>query len=1751
MFLVLVCVCVFAFAPAAEPGGRLSLPPHALAAAAAPTHQTKHTNSLDRAGVSFQGLRVTYDRLTVTRRARAAGAGLPSLVSPLRDMLPDGMIGGGGFRGAAGATAAASPSSATTLPPATVNALRDVSGVLRPATSTLLLGAPGAGKTTLLRALSGRLREAGAIVHVGLRKEEHELQQQRRQEQRRSSGGGGSNGGGNGNGNGSGNGSTARPSSTSNALSRAISGALEAAAAAALQPPHYWLRYNGVPAAPPSTGSAGGEALLAAALTCCGGCAGAPPPPAPSRPSPRTPPFEVPAVAAYVDQAELCAPALTVRETLDFAERCQGADAPSLAAVRRMLLWEKRHSALVEADGGGQAIDPALDALLRAVAGVGEEEEGSEEEEEAEVQAAGDGAGGGAKGGGRGGNHNRPPPHQPLITEWTLRSLRLEHAADTPVGDAMLRGVSGGEKRRVALGEALVGPAFFFALDEVTTGLDSASALEVALSLRRSARAFRVTVLCALLQPEPDVVGAFDDLVLLARGRVLFHGPVGRALPHFAALGLCPALGQDAAEFLVGLAADDDQEAERLSKLFWEGSEMGRVMMVEVQAGAGVGNEAAGGGDLEEAGGRGGLVALPPQTTTRPPRLSLLAALPKKPHASPSQVLRACFSRTYTLEVRRNLPAFVVRALLAALMACVLGLLFFRLPPTPTGGASTLGILVALLDFFAVLSIPTAQTTLLAMPLLLRQRDARYYPAWMILLPQQVVSMAALLMDVACFALPLYFFVGLTLAIAPLLRYLVVCYCFALCLDALYRAFGALATSVPVAISGMTVLFLLFNALAGLTIARRSIPPWWRWLYWTNPFAWGLRSLAVNELTQPRWQQRPAQLGEGAAAAATIGGGLLALYDMPESPGWVWAGAAVLAGEALVFLGLVWWGYARRTPPVPPVDVAVAPAAAAAAAVKPLASASAAARLPPVVSVFGGKGGATAGAASGDDGGDGDESDLALPPMSVAFRDLCYFVPHPNPAAAKAAAAKAAEAALTGAAAAAAAEAAATAPAPTSSSPSSHHPARPELQLLRSVTGHFTPGRVAALMGASGAGKTTLLDVLAMRKTTGRVTGDLACDGRDPRRHGRGGAQPFFRAVSGYCEQSSDLHVGLATVREAVLFSAELRLRRRQDGGTASASSSRPRERRAQDVSAAANAALAVVGLSSQSGVLVQALSLEQKKRLTIAVELAARPSVLFLDEPTSGLDASGAWAVGRALRAVASRGGTVVCTVHQPGDALFRYAFDDLLLLRRGGAVAYFGPLGQECALLARYFQGVEARISSSSSSSVVMVAAAEESGGGAAAAGAAAAAAAAPPLITPLANGQNPAAWVIGVVGADRGNGGAGGYPDLARAWRESAEAREARRRCGELLLVGGQEEQQRGGGGGGAAADAAATPAPSTQAFAVSPLSQFGALLARNTRAHWRHPARNLSRVVYAAVAALLIGTIFFGRGSLSRAAAASAASSAPISSSSPTISSAPISVSTRDVLNAAGCYFLVVVAVCMESAYAAQEGIALERPSYARELSAGAFSPLPYLLAQVLAELPWCLLSSFLFVGVSYGLLGCLPTAAAFFYFVAVCFFGVAAVYSVAQLLVFLSPALFLATIAMSVAATAQQALAGLYRTKPSASAWFAWAYWLNPLWFTFAGLVGTQLGGETRLVVGDAASILAAAAEGGSDASLDAALPPPPTVAEFVAEYFGVDARAGAGGLTSPGACLGMLAALGAGATALSYVALRTLNWQSR
>lgn len=110
-------------------------------------------------------------------------------------------------------------------------------------------------------------------------------------------------------------------------------------------------------------------------------------------------------------------------------------------------------------------------------------------------------------------------------------------------------------------------------------------------------------------------------------------------------------------------------------------------------------------------------------------------------------------------------------------------------------------------------------------------------------------------------------------------------------------------------------------------------------------------------------------------------------------------------------------------------------------------------------------------------------------------------------------------------------------------------------------------------------------------------------------------------------------------------------------------------------------------------GVPGEGLNVEQRKLLTIGVELAAKPELLiFLDEPTSGLDSQSSWAIVCFLRKLANRGQAILSTIHQPSSILFQ-EFDQLLFLAKGGRTIYFGDIGSNSETLLKYFDSQGAR--------------------------------------------------------------------------------------------------------------------------------------------------------------------------------------------------------------------------------------------------------------------------------------------------------------------------------------------------------------------------------------------------------------------------------------------------------------------------
>ncbi|GME75426.1 unnamed protein product [Ambrosiozyma monospora] len=343
-------------------------------------------------------------------------------------------------------------------------------------------------------------------------------------------------------------------------------------------------------------------------------------------------------------------------------------------------------------------------------------------------------------------------------------------------------------------------------------------------------------------------------------------------------------------------------------------------------------------------------------------------------------------------------------------------------------------------------------------------------------------------------------------------------------------------------------------------------------------------------------------------------------------------------------------------------------------------------------------------------------------------------------------------------------------------------------RILEHVDGWVKPGTLTALMGASGAGKTTLLDVLANRVTMGVISGGMFVNGR-PR-------DQSFQRSTGYVQQQ-DLHLQTSTVREALRFSAYLRQGRHVS-----------RQEKDEYVENVINIlemqkyADAIVGVSGEG------LNVEQRKRLSIGVELAAKPQLLlFLDEPTSGLDSQTAWSVCQLMRKLASNGQAVLCTIHQPSAILLK-EFDRLLFMAKGGRTVYFGDLGENCQNMIDYFESQGANKC--------------------------------PP-------DANPAEWMLEVIGAAPGSHA---NRDYHEAWLASKERQAVR---DELDLM----EQEL--------AKIPKDQSPDAhQEFASSLWLQYFVVTKRVMDQFWRTPSYIWSKILLAVLSSLFNGFSFFNAG-----------------------------------------------------------------------------------------------------------------------------------------------------------------------------------------------------------------------------------------------------------------------------------------------
>ncbi|KAH7833546.1 hypothetical protein Vadar_007445 [Vaccinium darrowii] len=900
--------------------------------------------------------------------------------------------------------------------------------------------------------------------------------------------------------------------------------------------------------------------------------------------------------SAYISQDDLHIPEMTVREALDFSARCQGVG--SLAEIMAEVSTREKMARVVP--------DPDIDTYMKAISIEGQKTS--------------------------------------LQTDYILKILGLDICADTMVGDAMRRGVSGGQKKRLTTeqklagnlddlfgsggnvrhnefepGEMIIGPTKALFMDEISNGLDSSTTYQIIVCLQQLAHITDVTILVGLLQPAPETFDLFDDIILMAEGKIVYHGPRSHVLEFFEDCGfICPER-KGVADFLQEVSLSWSvkhgyrgryikhliilQVISRKDQAQYLHQAKQSSSYISVDMFSKKFKESTYGKKLDDE------LSLPFMKSHHRNAISFT-----KYSLSKWALFKACMSREYLL-MRRNYFLYVFKSIQLVFTASVSMTIFLRkgtrvdvIHADRCSGALFLALVMIFFDGFPELSVTVSR-----LAVFYKQRDLRFYPAWSYAISSTILKIPLSLLVALIWTSITYYGIGYSPEPGRFFRQLIILFAVHLLATSMFRFLASFFRTMVASSTGGALAILSFFLFGGFILPKPYLPTWLKWGFWVSPLAYAEIGLAVNEFLAPRWQKP-------LVGNTTIGNATLENLGLHFSEFFFWISFGALIGFAILFtigftLALTFLNSPRS---------------------RAIISNEKLSRIQGSEDSSNGSGKEAKSKRYQKTKSTPQKDQVVLPfkPLSITFKDVQYLVETPL---------EMRERGFT----------------------------QKKLQLLCDITGALKPGVLTALMGVSGAGKTTLLDVLAGRKTNGTVEGHIRIGGH-PKVH------DTFARISGYCEQT-DIHSPHITIEESVIFSAWLRLHPEIDLET-----KLKFVREVLEIIELDEIRDCLVGISGVSG-----LSTEQRKRLTIAVELVANPSIIFMDEPTTGLDARAAAIVMRAVKKVANTGRTIVCTIHQPSIDIFE-AFDELILLKTGGRIIYSGPLGQHSSSVIKYFEDI-----------------------------------------------------------------------------------------------------------------------------------------------------------------------------------------------------------------------------------------------------------------------------------------------------------------------------------------------------------------------------------------------------------------------------------------------------------------------------
>jgi ATP-binding cassette subfamily G (WHITE) protein 2 (SNQ2) len=154
-------------------------------------------------------------------------------------------------------------------------------------------------------------------------------------------------------------------------------------------------------------------------------------------------------------------------------------------------------------------------------------------------------------------NYNDPVEYQRQSREFLLKSMGISHTHDTKVGNEFVRGVSGGERKRVSIIETLATRGSVTCWDNSTRGLDASTALEYTKAIRALTDIFGLASIVTLYQAGNGIYNLFDKVLVLDEGKEIYYGPMKQARPFMEELGFICDGGANVADFLTGVTVSN------------------------------------------------------------------------------------------------------------------------------------------------------------------------------------------------------------------------------------------------------------------------------------------------------------------------------------------------------------------------------------------------------------------------------------------------------------------------------------------------------------------------------------------------------------------------------------------------------------------------------------------------------------------------------------------------------------------------------------------------------------------------------------------------------------------------------------------------------------------------------------------------------------------------------------------------------------------------------------------------------------------------------------------------------------------------------------------------------------------------------------------------------------------------------------------------------------------------------------------